>query len=97
LVDLNGLLWALVPLADSAPVGVEEVVARVDDGSVFSWLHERLGVPRPSADEALFVDYLQRAVGVEQYGVRSNGLLLLIAECAEALQQAMSRYRDALS
>ena len=48
------------------------------------------------SDEALFVDYLQRAVHIEDYGVRRNRLLLLLALCAEALQQGLGKYRDAL-
>lgn len=95
-VDLNQVLWALVPLADRNDVTVEEVEARVEDGSVLAWLEERHGVPRPSVDEALFVDYLQRAVGTEQYGVNRNGLLLLVAECAEALQQRLGKYGEVL-
>ena len=95
-IDVNQLIWTLMHRADQEQVSIKEVEQRVEDRSVFAWLNERFGIPRPHYDEPLFVDYLQRAVSVEQYGIERNGLLLLIAQCAEALQQELGHYRDAL-
>jgi len=95
--DLNHLTFALLSHADlpDAPP-VEEVERHVGDGSVLTWLRDEHGVGMVPIDPDLMVDYLQRALNVESYGVHSNGFLRLLAHLIEAWQQIAGYYRQAL-
>lgn len=96
--DLNSLTFNLLPHADrtDAPT-VEEVERHVTDGSVLAWLRDTYDISMVTNDPALMVDYLQRALNVESYGVHNNGLLLLLAHLIEAWQQELGQYRAALT
>jgi hypothetical protein len=96
-IDVSGLVWQLLPVADAMPsVSAEEVGRRINDGTIFQWLDDEYQVLQPRRDEALFIDYLQRTYNVEQYGIGRSGLLLLVAYCIEAYQQMMSAYQEEL-
>lgn len=96
-VDLNWLTFTLLRHVDrpDAPT-VETVQRHVDDGSVLTWLRDTYGIGVVANDPTLMVDYLQRSLNVENYGVTNNGLLLLLAPLVEAWQQELGHYRDAL-
>jgi hypothetical protein len=97
LIDLNHLTFNLLPRADlpGAPT-VEDVERHVSDGSVLTWLRDEHGVAMVPIDPDLMVDYLQRAMNVESYGVHGNGFLRLLAHLIEAWQQIVGYYREAL-
>jgi len=78
----------------------DETVAHIGDGTLFGWLEEKFRNKIDLSlldvtDAATVLEHFQslaNAVDAERkFGVRKNGLCLLIAYCVECIQQARPR------
>lgn len=89
------LIWALVGMLDRGVVaGVEEVEDRVEKGELFTWLGSEHGVRVGDEAEAVLVEEFRNLLDFvdagRKFGVRENGVTLLLAWCIELYQQGLA-------
>lgn len=90
------LVWALVGLLDQGQhADMDEVGRRLRDGSLFRWLKDEHSVGVGSEAEVVLLEEFGRLHDAvepgRKFGVRRNGLALLLAWCVELYQQGLSR------
>jgi hypothetical protein len=87
--------FALTALLDrNEGADPSETGKRIQDGTLFAWLAERFAVDLSLYGEEderevleLFASLEDAADSARKFGVRHNGLALLVAYCFEGLQQ----------
>lgn len=97
----TGIIWSIMPaLSSGRSISLSQTQDRINDGTLFEWLKAELGedfgdwTGHDENQRAAVLDQFQSlAVAVDEkrkFGVRDNGLCLIVAYCAECLQQAFA-------
>lgn len=96
------LIWALLPLLDKGEsLDISATHAAIQDRSVFDLLARKYGEEftltaslLPSDERVEIMSRFSDMPGGREFGVSRNGLTLLVAYCAEMIQQVVRESLD---